>query len=103
MIDPGTFRQYHVSPTKMKSRNDEHYNYCESRDLGLAIWDTAELYEDIKYLATTAIGENLYTALDDLDVSKCFGTTSDCDGELIWRQTRTGTRAYYQKNKAYDV
>ena len=94
-------RPYHVSPAKLKTRHNYHYTYCQNLGLGLAMWDTAETYEDLKYLSTTAIGEGLLTALDDPDNSKCDGKW-DCDGKLVWRQTQTGPRAYFQANTAYN-
>ena len=58
------------------------------------MWNTAELYEDIKYLATTVKQENLFTALINENKETCDTATpqpkDDCDGKLVWRQTKDG-------------
>ena len=54
------FRTYHVSDAALSMSNGDAYTFCEDQDRGLAMWDTADSYEDMKYLSTTALqGGNL--------------------------------------------
>ena len=68
--------------------------------MGLAMWHTAELYEDIKYLAFKADAD-LYTALSNIDNVDC-ATKDDCHGKLIWKQEENGTEEYFATNSAYN-
>ena len=71
---------------------DSGYSFCASKGMRLAVWNTAELYEDMKYMATTVKQDNLYTALSNKFEQDCDTRTqpSDCDGKLVWRQTKGG-------------
>ena len=84
----------------MSMNTGEAYTYCHDMDMGLAMWDTADSYEDIKYLSTTGVQADLWTALGNEDGNTC-GSAWDCDNDLMWRQTQTGPREYFQYNKAY--
>ena len=77
------------------------FSYCEDLGLGLAMWDTAQSYEDLKYLATTAIKSDLWTALTNEDDVNCTDQSS-CDNALLWRQSQTGPGEYFQGNSAYN-
>ena len=73
----------------------EAYDFCESKGLGLAIWDTAELYEDIKYLAG-ALNNHIYTALNNGNGQECDDKAS-CSGKLLWRQEKNGPCRVFQE------
>ena len=60
--------------------------------MGLAMWHTAELYEDIKYIASKE-NEDLYTALTNNDNQEC-GSKQDCHGKLIWKQREKSFRCF---------
>ena len=49
------FRTYQVSDAALSMSNGDAYTFCEDQDRGLAMWDTADSYEDMKYLSTTAL------------------------------------------------
>ena len=68
--------------------------------MGLAMWHTAELYEDIKYLANKADAD-LYTALSNVDKVDC-ATKDVCHGKLIWKQRERGAQEYFETNVAYN-
>ena len=72
---------------------DSGYDFCASKGMGLAVWDTPEKYEDMKYMATTVKQQDLYTALSNDNAQECDTSTNpnDCDGKLVWRQTRGGS------------
>ena len=71
---------------------DSGNNFCAGKGMGLAVWNTAELYEDLKYMATTVKQEDLFTALSNENQRNCNTTNqqTDCDGKLVWRQTKNG-------------
>ena len=75
--------------------------FCENLGLGLAMWDTAGSYEDLKYLATTSIKSDLWTALTNEDNLKC-NNKFECDNRLMWRQTPTSPGGYFEANSAYN-
>ena len=77
------------------------YTFCENRGLGLAIWDSSEAYEDLKYLSTTAVKSDLWTALTNEDNRNCYDQF-DCDNKLLWRQTKTGPVESFQANSVYN-
>ena len=77
------------------------YTFCDNRGLGLAMWDTADSYEDLKYLATTVIKADLWTALNNEGNAICSDKI-DCDSNLIWRQTTTTPGEYFQASSAYN-
>ena len=77
------------------------HSYCEGLGLGLAMWDTAQSYEDIKYLATVSLQSDLWTALTNEDDKNCNDKDS-CDNKLLWRQTQGGPGEYFQANSAYN-
>ena len=77
------------------------HSYCEGLGLGLAMWDTAQSYEDIKYLATVALQADFWTALTNEDDENCNDKDS-CDNKLLWRQTLGGTGEYFQANSAFN-
>ena len=79
---------------------DEAYNFCDDHDLGLAVWKTAEAYEDIKYIASNSPhgkGE-VYTALNNENEEDCNTDhgNDNCDGKLIWRQNKCGPYELYK-------
>ena len=81
---------------------DEAYNFCNGHDLGLAVWKSAEAYEDIKYIARySPHGEKaeVYTALNNENEEDCntdHGQYTNCDGKLIWRQDKCGPSELYK-------
>ena len=77
------------------------YDYCKSKNMGLAMWHTAELYEDIIYLATKASQNGLLTALTNKDDESCT-SKQECHGKLIWRQREKGAEEYFETQVAYD-
>ena len=95
-----TCRAYHISDNTRTI--PEAYTYCQDLDLGLAMWDDAESYEDMKYLSTTAAQADLYTALNNDENEDC-NNQGDCDNKLMWRQTQAGPREYFQRNAAYHT
>ena len=80
--------------------NCEAYDYCANHTLGLAMWDTPESYEDIKYLADTSVNADLYTALNNDNHDTC-SSRAQCDGKLLWRQTKTGFCDTFRENAAF--
>ena len=88
---------YKVSP----DRRRESYTYCNSVGLGLAIWNDADSYDDIKHIASS-IGDasGVYTALNNADGHDC-ALKADCDAKLIFRQTADGPREYFQRSPAF--
>ena len=94
-------RSYEVS--SMAMNKSEAYDFCEAQGLGLAIWDNAESYEDMKYLGKML--HNLYntvshdTSLDNENKEVCnTNLNQSCDGKLIWRQTKNGPCQMFQAN-----
>ena len=87
----------------MISNNDltncDAYDFCANHTLGLAMWDTPESYEDIKYLADI-IQADFYTALNNANHELC-NTRDKCDGKLLWRQTKTGYCDVFQADAAF--
>ena len=82
--------------------NCEAYDYCANHTLGLAMWDTPESYEDVKYLADHAsVKADFYTALNNANNEACNGRDK-CDGKLLWRQTKTGYCDVFQANTAFN-
>ena len=79
--------------------NCEAYDYCANHTLGLAMWNTPELYEDIKYLAVTSVDADLYTALNNANHESC-SWRDGCHGKLLWRQTKTGYCDLFEANSA---
>ena len=71
---------------------DSGYSFCASKGMELAVWNTAEAYEDMKYMATTVKRADLFTALSNENEHDCNTTNqqNDCDGKLVWRQTKDG-------------
>ena len=86
------FRIYLIS-NGVKSYNDGS-RFCASKGMGLAVWNTAQLYEDMKYMASTVKRADLFTALTNENREICDTGNSqshnDCDGKLVWRQTADG-------------
>ena len=92
--------------------HDDAYNFCNDRGLGLAVWKSAEAYEDIKYLANNVpwkehsyVGyADFYTALNNENEEACntdhHGKT-DCDGKLIWRQNKCGPYELFEANPGH--
>ena len=70
-----------------------------NKNFGLAIWNTSELYEDIKYLAILR-GKDLYTALNNENGETCHNR-QDCSGKLVWRQTKDGPMQYFQATSGF--
>ena len=73
----------------------EAYDFCEGKGLGLAIWDTAELYEDMKHLSD-ALNGYLYTALNNGNEQEC-SDKAECSGRLLWRQEKSGPCKAFQE------
>ena len=86
-------RSYKVS-TNLKTYS-EAFDFCESKGLGLAMWDTAELYEDMKLLAEALKG-HIYTALNNGNEQECNDKGS-CSGALLWRQEKNGPCSVFQE------
>ena len=68
--------------------------------MGLAMWHTAELYEDIKYLASKT-DSDLWTALNNIDNNGC-NDKHDCHGKLVWQQEENGAEEYFETLSAYN-
>ena len=77
----------------------EAYDFCEGKGLGLAIWDRAELHEDMKYLAG-ALNADIYTALNNGNGQECDNKAS-CDGRLLWRQEKNGPCSVFKEDAAF--
>ena len=79
---------------------DDAYNFCNDRNLGLAVWKTAEEYEDIKYISEHhANWEYLWTALNNENEEDCntdHGQYTNCDDKLVWRQNKCGPHELYK-------
>ena len=90
-----SFRYYVVSNDAME--RDEAYTWCEKEGLGLAMWNSAELYEDIQHI-TSSHDEDFYTALNNDNWVSCNTKTqhNDCDDKLMWKQRRNGHSCYFQ-------
>ena len=105
-VKPGPCcRKYIVSADAYKYKTTKSYEsfgfeYCKGKGMGLAMWHTAELYEDIKYLAQKA-NMGLYTALCNIDLRDC-ASKGDCHGQLIWKQEELGAEEYFETNVAYN-
>ena len=82
-------------------RHSDAYDYCEDEGMGLAMWHTAELYEDIKYLAFKA-DSDLHTALTNKENEYC-ASKDDCHGKLIWQQEENGAEEYFETHTAYNL
>ena len=61
--------------------------------MGLAMWHTAELYEDIQYV-THKTKHRLLTALNNKYDQNCT-SKDDCHGKLIWQQEKNGPEEHY--------
>ena len=91
-----------------KEKGDgEAYAWCESRGLGLAMWNSAESYEDVSFI-THSEHEDFYTALNNENGEDCETkhNQQDCDGELVWRQTQNGHSCSFHADQGfteYDV
>ena len=77
----------------------EAYDFCESQGLGLAIWDTAELYEDMKNLSG-ALNGHIFTALNNANEQECNDKGS-CSGMLLWRQEKNGPCKVFQEDPGF--
>ena len=56
---------------------------CENVALGLAKWDTAQSYEDMKDISNRLyITTGLWTALTNTNGQDCDGA-NDCNGKLV--------------------
>ncbi len=78
---PNTYlpRSY-VLPDDKKKWSDAR-QWCTDASLGLAMWDTADAYEDIKFIAGD-INQKVYTALWNPLKNKC-SSKSACDTKLV--------------------
>lgn len=102
-----SYRSYLVSNTYLRSTiYDDSYNFCNDRGLGLAVWKSAEAYEDIKYIARHGPFEQhstVYTALNNENEEVC--NTDDgktqCDGKLIWRQNKCGPYELFERDPGH--
>ena len=96
-----SFRSYLVSTT-YEDGEDEAYDFCNDRGLGLAVWKSAEAYEDVKYIASHN-GAEVYTALNNENEEDC--NTDDgktqCDGKLIWRQNKCGPYELFERDPGH--
>ena len=81
--------------------HSDAYDYCEAKGMGLAMWHTAELYEDIKYLAHKTTVNGLLTALSNKDDEQCV-SKDECHGKLIWQQETNGAEEYFETQTAYN-
>ena len=83
---------------------DDAYNFCNDRGLGLAVWKSAEAYEDIKYMTKSNLNKaEVYTALNNENEEDCNtddGNT-DCDGKLIWRQNKCGPYEFFKADPGH--
>ena len=82
-------------------RYSDAYDYCEDKEIGLAMWHSAELYEDIKYLAHKTTVHGLLTALSNKDDEQC-ASKDECHGKLIWQQETNGAEEYFETHAAYN-
>ena len=57
--------------------------YCENLGLGLAMWDTAQGYADMKDIADSwQVNNGLWTALTNTNGKNCDGAQA-CNGKLV--------------------
>ena len=98
-------RTYLISNSHKRSGHfDDGYDFCNDRNLGLAVWKSGEAYEDIEYLSYYyANGEELYTALNNENNEECNtdNGNTDCDGKLIWRQTKCGPYEPFERDPGH--
>ncbi len=76
-------RLYHRPTTKMNWVDGR--KFCSDQNKGLVVWDTADIYEDVKFIAYHA-GEDLYTALYNIDKKQC-GDKNACSDKLVGQLT----------------
>ena len=102
MHDFGTLCRIYIisSLEKRYETGQTAFDYCKSKRMGLAMWHTAELYEDIKYMASKTQSD-LYTALSNIDNRDCSSKES-CHGKLIWKQRANGEEEYFETNSAFS-
>ena len=86
-----------------KRLHHEALAYCESNDLGLAVWRTEEEYQDMLFLAKT-LDKPIFTALHNQHRSDC-DSVNDCDSRLVWIQTSgSGSpKEYFQRKSDYTI
>ena len=92
-------RKYVLSSNWIK--HSDAYDFCENSGMGLAMWHTAELYEDIQYM-THKTKHRLLTALNNKYDQNCT-SKDDCHGKLIWQQEKNGPEEYFETQAAYDL
>ena len=92
-------RKYVISSNGI--RHSDAYDYCENNGMGLAMWHTVELYEDIQYLTHTT-NRRLLTALNNKYDQNCT-SKDDCHGKLIWQQEKNGPEKLFETQAAYDL
>ena len=58
---------------------------CKNLDLGLVIWDTEEIFEDMRTITGSDNGffdEPAWTALNNADKKSC-NSAQNCNGKLV--------------------
>ncbi len=72
-------RTYKASPDT-KTWTDAR-DWCTSQNLGLVVWDTEDVYEDVKFIAFLRRSD-VYTALYNFLRQSC-STSSSCNDKLV--------------------
>ena len=81
----GKCRSYKVSKWHFDSW-DKAKNFCQKLGLGLAIWDTADTYDDMKRISSKSdITKGMWTALGNTMSQSCDGANA-CNGKLVRRR-----------------
>ena len=75
-------RSYKISNTKPNTWALARV-FCQDIGLGLAMWDTAESYDDMMDIsASNAVSDGMWTALTNTNSESCDGANA-CDGKLV--------------------
>ena len=86
------FRFYRVSKG-VKSSWQDAMTYCDNFGLGLAMWHTADTYDDLKTMTGSKWGgwfdKPAWTALNNANGENCY-SAQDCDGKLVNDNIFTG-------------
>ena len=95
-------RRTYVISIDEKTGDNLAYTWCESKGFGLAMWNSAESYEDVSYI-TDSEDEDFYTALNNENGESCDTkhNPSDCDDKLVWKQTKNGHSCSFRADRGF--
>ena len=71
--------------------------------MGLAMWHTTELYQDVQYMSNR-LSDDFYTALNNENDEACEAPKDGqdaCDGKLMWRQTSSGPSCSFTADSGF--